>query len=241
MLRLLPYRVGSGPWNMAADDYLMQQTANGMASLRMYGWTEATLSLGYFQSQASRSYHSQMVSLPYVRRPTGGMTLVHHHEITYGLALPATVLGNGPVAQWLEKVHQTIAKVLREFGVDTEMAVSDGPDNPDPLCYKHITKGDLTLANHKVVGSAQRRHRGGILQHGAILLRQSLWSPSLPGIAELSNTQLQAEPIANRFPSALAKDLGFAIQEIDWHEQALSDIEALVCEKYSQSTWNDKR
>src|SRR5437588_9911435 len=87
--RLLPYAVADGAHNMAADEVLLEGASAGVASLRFYGWSEPTLSLGYFQSAAVRRTDPRLAALPYVRRPTGGMTLVHHHELTSALALPA--------------------------------------------------------------------------------------------------------------------------------------------------------
>src|SRR5205814_9219218 len=87
--RLLPYAVADGPHNMAADEVLLESAAAGIASLRFYGWSEATLSLGYFQPERLRHEDERLTGLPYVRRPSGGATLVHHHEVTYALALPA--------------------------------------------------------------------------------------------------------------------------------------------------------
>ena len=47
------------------------------------------------------------------------------------------------------------------------------------LCFQHLTPGDLLLQGAKVVGSAQRRHRGALLQHGGILLAASPHAPEL--------------------------------------------------------------
>ena len=65
------------------------------------------------------------------------------------------------------------------------------------LCFQHQTPGDLLVAGHKVVGSAQRRPHGATMQHGSILLRRSPHAPALPGIADLSET-----PIDNDGPGA---------------------------------------
>src|SRR5436305_13339788 len=87
--RLLPDAVADGPANMADDELLLRSAALGRPSLRFYGWTEATLSLGYFQPAARRLEDPLLRDLPFVRRPTGGNALVHHHELTYCLAVPS--------------------------------------------------------------------------------------------------------------------------------------------------------
>ena len=53
-IRLLPLEIADGPSNMAADEMLLESAAQGVASLRFYGWSEATVSLGYFQPAAAR-------------------------------------------------------------------------------------------------------------------------------------------------------------------------------------------
>ena len=54
-LLLLIDTPGTGAWNMAVDEWLLQ-TAGDRTSpvLRFYRWTEPTLSLGYFQRHADR-------------------------------------------------------------------------------------------------------------------------------------------------------------------------------------------
>ena len=71
---------------MALDEVLLEGAILGEASLRFYQWREPTVSLGYFQPYAAAA---GLAGLPLVRRPTGGDLLVHHHELTYTLALAA--------------------------------------------------------------------------------------------------------------------------------------------------------
>ena len=54
LIRLLPYSEADGPHNMAADETLLESAVRGLASLRFYGWSPPTLSLGYFQPERSR-------------------------------------------------------------------------------------------------------------------------------------------------------------------------------------------
>src|SRR5262245_52455292 len=87
--RLLPYAVDSGAGHMAADEVLLETGVGATASLRYYAWIEPTLSLGYFQAHRTARNTPPLQALPFVRRPTGGDALVHHHELTYALAVPA--------------------------------------------------------------------------------------------------------------------------------------------------------
>src|ERR1700687_3582983 len=114
--RLLPYSEADGANNMAADEVLLQSAAKGVASLRFYGWTTPTLSLGYFQPERVRLQEERLSALPYVRRASGGATLVHHHEVTYALALPSgSPWHTGE--PWLRRMHAVIAAALEQHGI----------------------------------------------------------------------------------------------------------------------------
>src|SRR5438105_15958731 len=120
LCRLLPFAVADGAYNMAKDEVLLESAAAGTASLRFYAWGEANLPLGYFQRERLRLEDKQLAQLPFVRRLTGGMTLVHHHELTYALALPAGPPwqrnGSRPLP-WLHRMHGIIAAALQQVGV----------------------------------------------------------------------------------------------------------------------------
>src|SRR5467141_2181778 len=191
--RLLPYAVADGPGQMAADEVLLESAAAGIASLRFYGWSAATLSLGYFQSEQLRRTEKKLEALPYVRRPTGGATLVHHHEVTYALALPAGAPWQTGES-WLCRMHGIVAAALAGLGVTARLC-SPTPEPPfaGVLCFQHFTPGDVLIGTAKVVGSAQRRQLGALMQHGGILLAASPHAPVLPGIRELSGRSLSVE------------------------------------------------
>src|SRR5579859_6210376 len=116
--RLLPFRTADGPHNMAADEVLLEAAVKGSASLRFYTWSDATISLGYFQPERLRREETPLAGRPFVRRPSGGMTLIHHHELTYALALPAGApwqkAGDKP---WLCRMHAIIAAALAQWGI----------------------------------------------------------------------------------------------------------------------------
>ena len=71
-VRYFPLQAGDGPTNMARDEAMLLATEQGLASFRFYTWSEATLSLGYFQPAELRLSDPQLASLPWVRRSSGG-------------------------------------------------------------------------------------------------------------------------------------------------------------------------
>jgi len=239
--RLLPFAVADGPHNMAADEVLLRAAMAGAASLRFYGWSEATVSLGYFQPEQARP--GNLADLPFVRRPSGGAALVHHHELTYALALPPGLpwqRGSTPPAAWLKRIHVLIAAALESFGVSTDCA-SREMRSAGALCFAHVTPGDLIVRNHKVTGSAQRRQRGALLQHGAILLATSAHAPDLPGISELCGRHLEAGELCDALQREFAKYMGWQLQTADWADEERSQLLQLVRNKYSHPAWNRKR
>jgi lipoate-protein ligase A len=244
-IRLLPFAVASGPENMAGDEVLLGSAVAGVASLRFYGWSEPTVSLGYFQPTALVRADNALSRLPLVRRPSGGETLVHDRELTYALALPA-----GPPWQptgarssaWLARMHTIIAAALQPLGVVTRMA-GDEARSPGPefLCFLHHTPGDLLIDSSKVVGSAQRRQRGALMQHGGILLARSAHTPSLPGIAELTEQSLDQVEVCDAIQRELTRQLRWNPISCAWTATELSRIDRLVDRKYALPAWNDKR
>ncbi len=239
--RLLPYAVAAGPHNMAADEALLESAAAGVASLRFYGWHEPTVSLGYFQPERLRRADPLLANLPFVRRPSGGSALVHDREVTYTLALPAGAPWQGSVS-WLERMHALIAAALERLHVDARAHVPVGDDRfTGVLCFHHFTQGDLLIGPAKVAGSAQRRQRGALLQHGAILLAQSPFTPSLPGIAELAGRALGSDEVQAAVAGEFIRDTGWELTAADWTDRERQRTEDLTAGKYARDSWNCKR
>ncbi len=242
--RLLPFAAADGPHNMAADEALLRSAADGVASLRFYTWDRPTASLGYFQPAAVLRDDAQVAPLPWLRRPSGGLTLVHHHELTYALALPAERRWQDGQS-WLCRMHKMIAKALAapEFGVETRLVAAGAEQHkPSSLCFHHLTAGDLIIGDAKVVGSAQRKHRGALLQHGAILLAQSEHTPTLPGIAEQTGRKLSVEDVIVRLWWEFAAETGCSIiLHSEWTAVERQATEELVRERFSHAVWNHKR
>jgi lipoate-protein ligase A len=239
--RRLPFAIADGPHNMAADEALLESAVAGIASLRFYGWSPPTLSLGYFQPARVREQDARLAHLSWVRRPSGGATLVHHHEVTYALALPA-----GPPWQtdepWSRRMHTLIARALAGLGIAARLyQPKDELPYEGLLCFHHFTPGDLMIGDAKVVGSAQRRQRQALLQHGGILLATSSHTPSLPGILELTGRRLAVGELVSALERELEAETGWRLEQGEWTATEARRIEELAAAKYGQEAWNGKR
>jgi lipoyl(octanoyl) transferase len=240
--RLLPTTAAPGSWNMAADEALQRSAVEqGVASLRFYTWAEPTLSLGYFQAHADRLGDPRLADVAWVRRHTGGAAILHHHEITYALALPA-----GPpwhtTESWLCRFHHAVAAALKNFGAKTRAVVCGEEKKLGPLlCFLHQTPGDLLAKGHKVVGSAQRRPHGAMMQHGSILLSRSPHAPILPGIAELAGVTIGGDALVRGIVTELTDQTGWAFEPADWTDAERRRAAEVEREKYATAAWNEKR
>lgn len=241
-LRLLGLETNPGSLAMALDEVLLEGAILGEASLRFYQWREPTVSLGYFQPYAAAA---GLAGLPLVRRPTGGDLLVHHHELTYTLALPEKLLLVG-AEELACQVHRLIGGMLGKLGASVACQPSKGrlfaPGAPEGvLCFLHPAAGDVLVGGYKVVGSAQRRRRGALLQHGSILLAASSHAPWLPGIRDLSLARPDAISLASLISDDLLVDLGLTGIPGAWTLEELRWARELELNRYQDANWTLRR
>ena len=203
-------RPNSGDWNMAVDESLLETAiSNDVATLRWYRWDTPTVSLGYFQNASDLSGDPILSQLPVVRRLSGGGAILHDHEWTYSVALPASQRLFERPHELYEIVHRSLIEGLREIGfaVDVRGESLKRPDEPF-LCFQRQDSHDISLGGYKILGSAQRRRRGAILQHGSLILQASMLARHLPGLADLSSV-----PIPDHLPELLSKRVAGSIAE----------------------------
>jgi lipoyl(octanoyl) transferase len=219
--RILPHQAADGPANMALDEALLDAVAEhrDAAYLRTYGWTIPTLSLGYFQRLAEVQGDPRWRSVPVVRRLTGGGAIWHHHELTYALILPAAHPLVRPHTAVYRAVHAAIARTLAEVGVVVDrraVAVPHGMDGRSRpfLCFIDRDPEDLVYRGFKLVGSAQRRRRGAILQQGSILLAGSPLIPEVRGCRDLAEVPRSCHEWAERLRESIPPALGLEPEAI---------------------------
>ena len=239
-----------GSWNMALDEALLHRAATGAPPvLRFYEWQEPTLSLGYFQRYSDRGCHSRSAGCAVVRRATGGGAILHDRELTYSCVLPpGHPLGRRPPDLY-NSIHVSIIAVLAEFGLTAKLVGCSSPsadsagcgtrnqDTEPFLCFARRTPGDVLLDGWKIAGSAQRRQRGAVLQHGSILFERSPFAPELPGLHDLTSIRLDRNEIASHLRSSLSQELGIKFT----HQPASADVTgeaaAIEASKFATDHW----
>lgn len=173
-IRCLEDGPGPGPWNMAVDHALMDPARRGEVTLRFYRWDPPCLSLGRNQRAEGRYDPAAAArhGIDVVRRPTGGRSVYHDRELTYALAAPADLWG-GLRASY-SRVNDALRRGLSRLGAPVEVAGereerrAPGPDSR--ACFRDPLPGEVTAGGRKLVGSAQWREDGALLQQGSLLL-----------------------------------------------------------------------
>jgi lipoyl(octanoyl) transferase len=156
---------------MALDHALAACLADGTAVVRLYGWERPTISFGR-NEPAAGLYSTEVAGadgIAFVRRPTGGRAVLHDRELTYAVVAPLDAWG-GPRGAYAG-INEALASALRALGAPVRLAEGGRALAPDAgPCFQAPAAGEVVAWGRKVVGSAQARLEGALLQHGSILL-----------------------------------------------------------------------
>lgn len=252
-----------GSWNMAVDEALLEAAVAGNdATLRLYQWNEPTLSLGYFQRYDDRQTHAESRECAIVRRQSGGGAILHDHELTYSLTLPpGHPLGRDATALY-NAMHQVfITLLVPQLPTKTppwQLALNDADSRLQPseepfLCFQRRAKGDLILRSsqiaatsletctYKLLGSAQRRHRGAILQHGSFLISRSSAAPELAGWQDLTDVELSIAELSAGMVRQFCGKFGVELAPSELSCAIRTAARGIDREKYSARSWTARR
>jgi len=185
-----------GAMNMELDEALLESAIGGSGPvLRFYTWRPSALSLGVNQPIGEIDPEAcARLGFDVVRRLTGGRAVLHQHELTYSIAARSdNRLVSGGVVESYRKISAALVAGLRTLGTHVELAPPDralhsslararraadfsegepatGEGSHGAICFDAASDYELTANGRKLVGSAQARRGGALLQHGSILL-----------------------------------------------------------------------
>lgn len=268
-IRFLRHGPVAGARNMAVDEALMGAGGSGETVLRVYGWSPPCLSLGRNQRARGRydTDEARSLGVEIVRRPTGGRAVYHHRELTYAVAAPSRRWGSLPESYRL--LNRALIRALASLGVEAAAATGQGTGSRAPgpslrACFRDPLPGEIVADGRKLVGSAQWRRGGALLQHGSILLeaQQEMAerlrvdggdgraagdgdgpaADRLPGVglSELLDGAPDTEAVAAALADGFREELGVAVRPSSLspsEERAAADLEA----RYRDPEWTWRR
>jgi lipoyl(octanoyl) transferase len=217
----------SAAMNMAIDEALLE--AANAASIRFYRWKSPALSFGYFGNFADVADYASERDL--VRRWTGGGIVLHGHDLTYSIVIPASdpVFDESSIAIY-ENIHRALCGALVKAG---QRAVVAGAVDPSGFssatravvnasgynCFANPVRADVMMDGRKIAGAAQRRTRRGLLQQG-----------SIQGFAMKTD-------LAQKFAQALSANCN----QFEANQEIFQRARELAQQKYGSESWQRKR
>lgn len=244
----------AGGENMARDHALALRLGEGEGVLRFYGWTRPTVSFG--RNEPARGVYDREQGaargLAFVRRPTGGRAVLHHREVTYAVVVPDRALG-GPRDAYAA-INRGLVRGLAELGVEARVA-GEGPVpgvDAGP-CFRAPAPGEITAGGRKLVGSAQVRLAGVLLQHGSVILAggQGLLgtlrgeaddpADAPAAVATLVGRDLAATEVAAALARGCRLAWGGAWAEAGYRSREEDEAVRLLRERYASDDWTWRR
>lgn len=269
--RLINTGYSTGAMNMALDEAIMQSIRAGEVppTIRFYGWEPAALSLGYFQSLEDKVDVDacRERGIDVVRRLTGGRAVLHDDELTYSLVVSEEVsfLPDSVVDSY-KIISRGLLAGFHELGIEAEMvSLADKKQekrNKSAACFDAPSWYEISVAGKKIVGSAQTRREGVILQHGSILNTQdidelfsilkfkserrkekfkSLFTRKATTIYDVLGRSFSLNELVVAFRKGMEAGLEISLEEGELTDCELATARELVENKYSSQEWNYKR
>ncbi len=181
---------------------------------------------------------------PLVRRTTGGGAIIHDQELTYSFTCHAPHREGSNSLELYDAFHSTLVEELATLGISAalcpEILRRDEREEPF-LCFERRSQGDVLIGDAKIAGSAQRRHKNALLQHGSVLLRKSISAPELEGIEGISGIRMGYEELARRWASRVGTRLGLPLAPETPSEEEHDATQRLTTEKFANRGWTCRR
>ncbi len=263
--------------NMALDEALLLAQAQGGIStptLRFYSWRPAAISLGYAQKieEVVDKGACRQTGVDIVRRITGGRAVYHHQELTYCLVVRAdNPLFAANIGESYAAISRGLVAGLRLLGVEAELAgysrparirqnKGTSPSGLRPLksaCFLSPSRHEIMVGGKKLLGSAQRRLKGIILQQGSLPLQmedgsdywqlsaaqranlKSQWEQQTAALWNLTgplSLEIIKQALIKGFEQALPIKL--VVDELTTREKQLAKG---LRSKYQSREWNEQR
>jgi len=276
--RLIKDSYHTGFLNMAIDEAIMIAHREGLVppTIRFYQWSPAAVSLGYFQDLKKEINIKvcQDLGIDMVRRPTGGKAVLHDQELTYSFIIKENdPLVNDSILETYKKISGGIIRGLSYLGIKAELVPLRGKlENHllgrsdkarihhldfKSICFSVPSQYEVQVEGKKMVGSAQVRKGGVVLQHGSLLIKlekDKLFSvfnfPSVQiieklkskfkatSLEEILKKKIDFSELSNILPHGFEEEFGVRLVESKLTESEEKISKVLLENKYSTYEWN---
>jgi len=253
-LRLIDTKYNNPYFNMAVDEALL---TSKLPVLRFYGWKPAGLSIGYFQSVKDFNFENiKKNNVKLVRRLTGGNAVLHDKELTYSFIIDEDKMPKSVVESY-KGISEGLLNGLRNLGLKAAMNEDVKKEQKSAVCFNDPSWYEILVDGKKIVGSAQKRVNGKLLQHGAVLIDadvekycslfndygKELVSKVKKRMTSV-NSELNSKKSYDDVKKAMIKgftSLGFEFVEDELSEEEVKLAKELEKNKYSKENWNLSR
>lgn len=267
-LRVIDTGYNDGFMNMAIDEAISIALSENRVpiTLRFYRWNPPTLSIGYFQKAEKEVDFDDLKkhNIGFVRRPTGGRAVLHDKEITYSIILKEDYK-NMPdsVTESYRILSMPLLNGLIKMGLSAQMTkpLTKKLEHTTSACFDAPSSYEIIVNNKKIIGSAQKRFYGIILQHGSIpyeldidllfdclkfenekkreILKKYFEYKATSIFQELGKT-LEWDYMVNIFKQEYSKWFELEIKDENLTAYEIDLANKLYKEKYSTDKWNFK-
>ncbi len=249
--------INDGPhstaFNMAADLYLLslcEESATAVA-VRIYSWEKPSITLGIRENPGETLDLNALAAdgVEWIRRPTGGRSVLHDHDITYSCVFSAGIKEMGTTLMETYGVISTcLMDGLRKAGIhcrahDSPLDSYSSRSSARLPCFLSPNRHEIMADGKKLLGSAQKRSAKAVLQHGSIPLTPAF--RSLPDYLLASAAQREeqkrlllakttsvsevlpafdAASLTQRLITGFKETLPFPFKELPWSMQEREEI-----------------
>ena len=261
MWRFIDAGPGSAAYNMAVDEAISLAVRKETAppTLRLYGWSAPSVTIGYFQKISEIDVDYCMLNdIPIVRRITGGRAILHADEMTYSFSVRTKGQFAGGLLDSYRRIGAAFYRAFIKAGMSPELTLNSRSRRlspqyglKSPLCFQSASYGELTIQKKKIIGSAQKRWIDGLLQQGSIPF--SLDRDKISRVFGLKDTERTMAGLRESVPDLDAGQFRNAVRlsfeetfDMQWSLSPLSREELSLAreleeEKYLSRQWNFRR
>ncbi len=246
-----------GFYNMACDEAVfLNYLSLKVPTLRIYSWKSPFITLGYFQkaSKVLKLDRLKTFGIDFTRRITGGALILHHQEITYSISLSQDDL---VLPKRVKESYKVLTSFLihfyRKFGLNARFFCDCcnyhlQKEDYGNLCFATYQAYDILIDGKKIGGSAQKRCKKFIFQHGSIPLRVDFslientvntepFKEKTQGLECFLNREISKEELKRKLSEAFKDTFRVELVEDKISKEEERVVSILLKEKYKNNVW----